>query len=55
MDGKSTQVRSGEKLSRKEGSGKGVSTRTLNYLRMFARTYDAESSLLVVSNATCMN
>jgi len=55
MDGKSTQVQRDEKMLRKECSGKGVSSKTLNYLRMFARTYNAESSLPVVSDATCMN
>ncbi len=55
MNEKYTQVQSGEKLEKDKTPMRGASSKTLSFLKMFARSYHAESSLSVATNATCVN
>lgn len=54
MDEKSTQVKDGGR-SEEKSITKGASSKTLNFLKMFARTYQAQSSSVVTESVTCMN
>lgn len=55
MDEKSTQVTGDEKLLEMLTDEKGPSTKTLNFLKMFAHSYYADPSLPEAINATCLN
>ncbi|MDL2214780.1 hypothetical protein LJC00_01160 [Dysgonomonas sp. OttesenSCG-928-M03] len=55
MNEKFTQVQSGEKLEKDKTPVKGASSKTLSFLKMFARSYSAESSLSVATNTICVN
>jgi|GEM_PF-6538142 len=56
MDEKSTQVKDdGREVRDNTFSTKGASNKTLNFLRMFARTYQSQPSALVTEDVACMN
>lgn len=55
MEGKSTQVKSDDRNKKKCLYTKGASAKTLNLLKMFARSYQSETSLSVAQGAACLN
>jgi len=55
MDEKSTRVQSEEKVSNVIANTKGVSSKTLNFLKMFARTYNADSCVSINKGIACLN
>lgn len=55
MDDKSTQVKDDGRKVKEITFTKGASSKTLNFLKMFARTYQAQSSIVTTENVTCMN
>lgn len=55
MEGKSTQVKSGDNNEKKNLYTKGASAKTLNLLRMFARSYQSGTSLSVAQGVACLN
>jgi hypothetical protein len=55
MDEKSTYDQCNGEVLHSEMPEEGPSEQTLNYLKMFARSYYVESSLPKVLNALCLN
>jgi len=54
MDERSTQAKDDGRREERNIT-KGASSKTLNFLKMFARTYQTQSSPIVTESVTCMN